>query len=132
MTNKGLLDILDEYFVSSTNGETEQEKHSTAYRLLVSLVEDLYDLNGTASDIDIDELDNLFEEAMMEQYGYRYIVEPPSGESRTFNTAEEAAEFIESNQSTAIHEDILYDMEELGCDDTMLICGHFVTTARNW
>lgn len=132
MTNKGLLDILDEYFVSSTNGETEQEKHSTAYGLLVNLIEDLYDLNGTASDIDIDELDNLFEEAMMEQYGYRYIVEPPSGESRTFNTAEEAAEFIESNQTAANHEEILGLVEELGCDDTMLICGHFVTTVRNW
>ena len=132
MTNKGLLDILDEYFVSSTNGETEQEKHSTAYGLLVNLIEDLYDLSGAASDIDIDDLDNLFEEAMMEQYGYKYIVEPPIGESRTFNTAEEAAEFIKSNQNTAHYEDILYDMEELGCDDTMLICGHFVTTVRNW
>lgn len=132
MTDKGLLDILDEYLVPMTHGETEQEGFIIAYRLLTDLIEDLYDFIGVPSDIDIDELDNLFEESMMEQYGYKYIVEPPSGESRTFNTAEEAAEFIKSNQNTAHYEDILYDMEELGCDDTMLICGHFVTTVRNW
>lgn len=132
MTNKGLLDIIDEYFIPMVNGETEQEKHITAYRLMVNFVEDLYDLSGAASDIDIDELDNLFEEAMMEQYGYKYIVEPPSGESRTFDTAKEAAEFIESNQTDANHEEVMYDMEQLGCDDTMLILGHYITTVRNW
>ncbi len=47
MNGKGLLSILDEYFVPTVNGETEQKKYHTAYGLMISFLYDMQEVTDT-------------------------------------------------------------------------------------
>jgi hypothetical protein len=132
---KGLLDILDEYFIGSVNGETEAEKYNTAYGLMVDCLYDIENIFDT-TDFDIDDLDNLFEESMMEKFGYKYVVEKTEGANyfcRTLFTAEDAAAAVIEMSSTHLnYDDILEKIEFLGCNDISCFNGITVKTIKNW
>ena len=139
---KGLLDILDEYFIGSVNAETEAEKYNAAYGLMVNCLYDIENIFDT-TDFDIDDLDNLFEESMMEEFGYKYVVEKTEGANyfcRTLFTAEEAAAAVIAmsnvhlrwNETLYEYDDTLREIEFLGCDDIAYFNNITVKTIRNW
>lgn len=136
---KGLLDILDEYFIGSVNGETEAEKYNAAYGLMVSClydIENIFDTIFDTTSFDIEALDNLFEESMMEKFGYKYVVEKFEEEyyfCKTFLNAEEAAAaVIEMSNTHLDYDEIICKIEFLGCDDIAYFNNITVKTIRNW
>lgn len=125
---KDILDILDEYFVNSVNGETEAENYNLAYGLMTNFLYDMQEVTETDG-FDIDDLNNVFNEAMMEKFGYKYIV----GDNEEYEHADEAAEAVIQNSGKSLnYYDVLCSVEDLGCGDTTYIEGIPVTTLRNW
>lgn len=128
MNGKGILDILNEYFVPTVNGKTEQEKYHTAYGQMINFLYDMQEVTDTDG-FDVDDLDSLFDEGMMEEYGYNYIVD----DSYIYDNVDEAAEkVIELCGNELSLDDVLERIEDLGCDDNAFINGICVSTQRNW
>ncbi len=128
MNGKGMLDILDEYFVPMVKDDTRQERFQAAYGLMIDF---LYDIQGVTDTegFDVDDLDSLFDECMMEEFGYNYIV----GDDYVCSNAEDAAEKVISLcRNKLSFDDVLERIEGLGCDDCTYINDICVSTQRNW
>ncbi len=128
MNGKGLLGILDEYFVPMVNDETGQEKYHTAYEIMLNFLNEMQDITD-AEGFDGNDLDSLFEEGMMKEFGYNYIV----GNNYVYSNADDAAEKVISLCGNKLSfDDVLERIEDLGYDDCTYINGICVSTQRNW
>ncbi len=123
---KGLLDILDEYFVPIVKGETTAEKYNNAYSEMISCLEDIQNLTDQ-NDFDIDDLDSLFEEAMMEGFGYKYTVNDTE-----YEDAIDAAKAVVRLCNKLSLDEVVARIEDLGCDDCVYIDDICISTKRGW
>lgn len=116
--------------ISSTKSmkKTEAENYNLAYGRMTDFLYDIQEVTETDG-FDIDDIDNIFNEAMMEKFGYKYVV----GDNTEYDRAEDAAEAVIKNSEKSLnYDDVICRIEELGCGDTTYIEGVLVTTLRNW
>lgn len=127
----GLLDIIDEYFADKASGETEQERYWHGYGRMTNCLDRLCECT-TISGYDIDSLDSLFDEAMMEEYGYIYKVQLTNGDEVECHNVYDVADIVSGTDDHYSYDDLIYDLESLGCDDCIYLNGCFIMTVRNW
>ena len=68
MNGKGMLDILDEYFVPMVKDDTRYERYQAAYGLMIDFLYDMQKVTDTEG-FDLDDLDSLFDEGMIKEFG---------------------------------------------------------------
>ncbi len=123
---KGLLDVLDEYFVPTVKGETAAKKYSAAYSRMIDCIYDIQTVVDS-DEINVDDLDSLFEEAMMERFGYKYVVNDTEYEYAT-----DAAEAVVGLCNKLSLDEVVARIEDLGCEDSLYIGDICISTKRGW